>query len=215
MSETHSHNQTTAGHLVQGLRAKYYDMGNMPLGLPLVTLPHVRLISLQPGQSLLDIGCGTGEVLYRLHKKFGDAVSLYGIDPSDDMLDVARYKLQKSKNITLETGTGEELRFPSASFDWVVSSLMFHHIPLDSKRATIRESHQVLKPEGKLLISDFGKPTHFVGQILSNIWVNHAFTSENFGNVLPGLIMEEGFTDLFDSVTGGGIHHTLARKQSN
>ncbi len=212
MSETHSHNPTTAGHLVQGFRARYYDIGNLPLGLPLVTLPHVRLISLQPGQSLLDIGCGTGEVLYRVHKKFRDTVSLCGIDPSGDMLDVAQYKLQKAKNITFETGTGEQLQFPDSSFDWVVSSLTFHHIPLELKRITLRESYRVLKPGGTLLISDFGKPTHALGKLLSNIWVNHAFTSENFAGILPELILEQGFVDLSDTVTGGGIHHMLVRK---
>jgi ubiquinone/menaquinone biosynthesis C-methylase UbiE len=196
MSKTkHEIQHTTSGHLVQGLRAKYYDIGNAPLGLPLVTLPHVRLISLQPGQSLLDIGCGTGEVIYRAYRKFGEAVSLYGVDPSEDMLEVAQYKLRKAKNVILETGTGEQLRFQDASFDWIVSSLTFHHIPLDVKRATLRESYRLLKPGGKILISDFGKPTHVIGRLLSNIWVNHAYTSE-----------------FEDTVTGGGIHHTLATK---
>ena len=215
MSKTnHDMQHSTSGHLVQGLRAKYYDIGNAPLGLPLVTLPHIRLILLQPGQSLLDIGCGTGEVIYRVYRKFGETVSFYGIDPSEDMLDVARYKLRKVKNVTLETGTGEQLRFPDASFDWIVSSLTFHHIPLDIKRATLRESYRLLKPGGRLLISDFGKPTHLIGRLLSNIWINHAYTSENFSNVLPGLLNEAGFTEFKDTVTGGGIHHTLAVKPS-
>jgi len=212
-SETTDENLTTSGHIVAGLRAKYYDIGNMPLGLPLVTRPHVNLIALQPRQSLLDIGSGTGEVLYRLHRKFGDIVSLYGIDPSGDMLDVARHKLRRAGNVQMELGAGEQLRFPDASFDWVVSSLTFHHVPLDIKRATIRESHRVLKSGGWLLISDFGKPINPAAELLSNIWKNHAFTAENFRNVIPGLILEEGFTDLSVVVTGGGIHHTLARKQ--
>jgi ubiquinone/menaquinone biosynthesis C-methylase UbiE len=210
--EPSSNPKLTSGHLVQGFRAKYYDIGNLPLGLPLVTLPHIRLTSLQPGQSLLDIGCGTGEVLYRALKKFGGAVFLYGIDPSNDMLEVARYKLRKASNVILERGAGENLRFPDASFDWVVSSLTFHHLPLDLKRLTLREIYRVLKPGGALLISDFGKPTHFTGRLLSNIWVNHAFTSENFRGILPELILEQGFVDLSDSVTGGGIHHTRVSK---
>lgn len=202
----------TPGEIVEGFKAKYYDIGNTPLGLPFVTRPHVRLIALQPGQSLLDIGCGTGEVLYQLHKKFGETVSLYGIDPSSDMLDVARHKLRKVPNAQLELGIGEQLQFPENTFDWVVSSLTFHHVPLDVKRATIRESYRVLKPGGKLLISDFGKPTNFAGQAFGSWYADHAFTSDNLKDIISELIRESGFVDLSDTIVAGLIHHTLARK---
>ena len=119
MSKTHytrasSANPVTTGQIVEGFRAKYYDIGNSPLGLPFVTRPHVRLITIQPGQSILDIGCGTGEVLYQLHKRLGDAIMLHGIDPSNDMLDVARQKLRKAANAKLELGIGEQLQFSDA-----------------------------------------------------------------------------------------------------
>jgi ubiquinone/menaquinone biosynthesis C-methylase UbiE len=74
------------------------------------------------------VGCGTGEVLSQLRKKFGKAASLYGIDPSGDMLEVARHKLRKATNVQLELGIGEQLQFPEASLDWVVSSSTFHHV---------------------------------------------------------------------------------------
>ncbi len=214
MSETQHTNSSTTGHIVVGLRAKYYDIGNLPLGLPFVTLPHVRQIALQPGESLLDIGCGTGEVLYRLHRKFGESVSLHGIDPSGDMLDVARYKLRAAKNVQLEFGAGEQLQYPDASFDWIVSSLTFHHVPLDVKRLTIRESQRVLKPGGRLLISDFGVPTHFAGRMFGSLYKNHAFTSDNLKDIVRELLLEAGFTDITDSVNGGIIHHMLARKKT-
>ena len=218
MSKTHSTHTSssaapvTAGQIVEGLRAKYYDIGNTPLGLPFVTRPHVRLITLQPGESLLDVGCGTGEVLHQLHKKFGESVSLYGIDPSEDMLEVARQKLGKASNVKLELGIGEQLQFPDASFDWVVSSLTFHHVPLDVKRATIRESHRVLKPGGKFLISDFGKPTTWAGRMFGNWYADHAFTSDNLNDIITELLREAGFTDQTDTIVAGLIHHTLARK---
>ena len=217
MSKTHSTrassaNPVTTGQIVEGFRAKYYDIGNSPLGLPFVTRPHVRLITIQPGQSILDIGCGTGEVLYQLHKRLGDAITLYGIDPSNDMLEVARQKLRKAANAKLDLGIGEQLQFPDASFDWVVSSLTFHHVPLEVKRATIRESHRVLKPGGKLLISDFGKPTTWAGRAFGNWYADHAFTSDNLKDIVTELIQEAGFSDIADTIIAGLIHHTLAQK---
>jgi ubiquinone/menaquinone biosynthesis C-methylase UbiE len=211
-SNSASPTPTTSGQIVKGLRAKYYDIGNSPLGLPFVTRPHVRLITLLPGQSLLDIGCGTGEVLHQLHKKHGNTVSLHGIDPSNDMLEVARQKLRKATNAKLELGIGEQLQFPDASFDWIVSSLTFHHIPLDVKRATIRESHRVLKPGGKLLISDFGKPTTWAGKVFGGWYADHAFTTDNLNDIINQLLQEAGLTDREDTIVAGLIHHTLARK---
>jgi ubiquinone/menaquinone biosynthesis C-methylase UbiE len=212
VKETSSKTPATRGQIVEGLRAKYYDIGNTPLGLPFVTRPHVHLISLQPGQALLDVGCGTGEVLYQLHKKFGDTVSLHGIDPSGDMLAVARQKMRKAPNAVLELGIGEQLQFTEASFDWVVSSLTFHHVPLEVKRATIREGYRVLKPGGTILISDFGKPTTWAGRAFGSWYADHAFTSDNLKDIVTELILEAGFTDLADTIVAGLIHHTLGRK---
>lgn len=217
MSKTHSTrassaNPVTTGQIVEGFRAKYYDIGNSPLGLPFVTRPHVRLITIQPGQSILDIGCGTGEVLYQLHKRLGDAIMLHGIDPSNDMLDVARQKLRKAANTKLELGIGEQLQFSDASFDWVVSSLTFHHVPLEVKRATIRESYRVLKPGGRVLISDSGKPTTWAGRAFGAWYADHAFTSDNLKDIVTELIQEAGFSDIADTIVAGLIHHTLARK---
>lgn len=204
----------TSGHVLRGLKAKYYDIGNRLFGVPLVNRAHVHLISIDPGQSLLDIGCGTGEVLLQLHEEFGDGIVMYGVDPSADILEIARRKLVEAKNVNVELGTGESLRFAEDSFDWVVSSLTLHHLPLPTKRETLAEAFRVLKPGGRILFSDFGKPTHLAGQLLGAIWAGHAYTRDHLESVLGEMIREQGFSDISNSVQGGVIHHTLARKAS-
>ncbi len=177
-----------------------------------MTRAHVGRIHIRPGEYLLDIGCGTGEVLYQLHRSLGDDVSLCGVDPSGDILDVARQKLRNAPSAWVEKGTAESLHFSEASFDWVVSSLTFHHLPMDTKRASLAEAYRVLKPGGKLLLSDFGKPRNFAGRLFGALWTWHAFTEENLKHGLEGFILDEGFCDLTVCVQAGVIHHTLACK---
>jgi ubiquinone/menaquinone biosynthesis C-methylase UbiE len=52
-------------------------------------------------------------------------------------------------SIRLDQGFGYDLPYPEASFDRVLSSLMFHHIPRDEKENTLREVRRVLKPGGE------------------------------------------------------------------
>lgn len=202
----------TRGHVLEGVRAKYYDIGNSLFGVPLVTRSHVDRIEIRPGECLLDIGCGTGEVLTQLHRRLGDRVTLCGIDPSVDILEVARQKLHNATSAWVECGSGESLEFDEESFDWVVSSLTFHHLPMDVKRATLAEAFRVLKPGGKLLITDFGKPTGVVGRLFGKLWSWHAYTDENLRVGMRDLILAEGFCDLSVSVQAGIMHHTLAYK---
>ena len=204
-----------SGHSLNGWRARYYDFGNSLFGVSLVTRRHLQLISMSPGQSLLDVGCGTGEVIHRLHRKFGGTVRLCGIDPSEDILEVARRKLRDAGNITLGVGKSEQLSFPDEHFDWVVSSLTFHHLPRHLRRRSLTEIHRVLKPGGSLLVTDFGVPVNVMGRMFGKIWAGHSFTSDNLADGLEDLILAQGFTDLNVSVQAGAMYHTLVRKATN
>src|SRR6266850_5099130 len=76
-------------------------------------------------ERLLDIGCGTGELLARLAAKY-PAARLAGLDPVPEMLAVARSKL--SENVDLRVGWANELPWPDAAFDLVVSCNVFHYV---------------------------------------------------------------------------------------
>ena len=131
----------------------------------------VKQALIHPGNSVLDVGCGTGEVtlLAKTHAKHG---SVYGIDPAPEMIAVARKKAARKRlDIDFRAGVIEALLFPDASLDVVTSSLMMHHLPENLKVHGLAEIYRVLKPGGRLLIADFLRPT---GSFLNHLYI--AFT---------------------------------------
>jgi ubiquinone/menaquinone biosynthesis C-methylase UbiE len=136
----------------------------------------VDLALIKPGDSVLDVGCGTGEVTLaaKARAKHG---SVCGIDPAPEMIAVARNKAALKKlDIDFRVGVIESLPFPDSSVDVVTSSLMMHHLPEDLKVRGLAEIYRVLrspdpasgKPGGRLLIADFMRPT---GSFLNHLFI--------------------------------------------
>jgi ubiquinone/menaquinone biosynthesis C-methylase UbiE len=107
-------------------------------------------LPLRPADRLLDVGCGTGALLAELSRIHPPNL-LAGVDPSPEMLAVARRKLPEP--VELLEGWAEELPFPDERFDVVVSCNVFHYIrhPL----AALKETRRVLRSGGRLVITDW------------------------------------------------------------
>lgn len=110
----------------------------------------VEAVRLLPGQSLLDVGCGRGELLAALASRFPGAGRLVGMDPSLAMLAQAKRGLRGSIEWVL--GEIEALPFEDASFDWVVCDCSFNHAA-DPGRAAA-ELFRVLKPGGRAMLAE-------------------------------------------------------------
>ena len=112
--------------------------------------------SLQPGWDVLDLGSGTG-TLALWAKQAQPAARIVGLDGDPQILEIARRKARKRRcEIEFREGLSYRLPFEDNSFDCVLSSLFFHHLVPDDKRATLVEVRRVLRPGGELHIADWG-----------------------------------------------------------
>jgi ubiquinone/menaquinone biosynthesis C-methylase UbiE len=118
----------------------------------------IELAGLEPGESVLDIGCGTGTLAIAATRHVGPTGSIYGIDASPEMIARATRKAGKAgAPAVFQLAAAEQLPFPEARFDVVLSTLMFHHLPRNTRKQCAIEIRRVLKRPGRVLVVDFGK----------------------------------------------------------
>jgi ubiquinone/menaquinone biosynthesis C-methylase UbiE len=118
------------------------------------------LARVAPGESVLDVGCGTGTLALAAKRRVGDSGSVDGIDASVEMIERARKKAKRAKSgAVFRTALAESLPFETSRFDVVLSTVMLHHLPRDVRARAMQEMRRVLKPGGRVLIVDFGKRT--------------------------------------------------------
>lgn len=106
------------------------------------------------GETVLDLGSGAGLDLILAAEKTGPSGKVIGIDVSEDMITLAKRNCERHglPNIELYQGVIEHLPFPDQSMDWVISNCVIN-LSAD-KAAVFSEINRVLKPGGKLVISD-------------------------------------------------------------
>jgi ubiquinone/menaquinone biosynthesis C-methylase UbiE len=122
------------------------------------------LAQLQPGDQVLDVGCGTGTLAIDVQRRVGSAGRVVGIDPGTEQIARARAKAARHHvPIEFQIGVIEQLAFPDQTFDVVLSTLMMHHLPASLKAQGLAEIARVLKPGGRLIIADFTRKQERTG----------------------------------------------------
>jgi ubiquinone/menaquinone biosynthesis C-methylase UbiE len=157
----------------------------------------VSLLDLDGSHRVLDLGCGTGVLTRMIANRLDTAAggAAVGIDAAAGMIAVARKK-RAAVNCIFQTMAAENLSFEDGAFDAVVSSLFFHHVPLDLKAKALSEAWRVLRPGGQLVIADMHVPGTWMGALVSHVsrwFFMQPQIGENIRGVLPGLIEAAGF----------------------
>ncbi len=121
----------------------------------------------EPGWRVLDIGCGTGALAVLLARRGAQVV---GVDIAPSMLAIAARRVREAgleRRVELrELGAAElDSAFPDESFDCITSSLMFSELSPDEMDYTLRQCHRLLRPGGRLVITDEVLPDSPLGRL--------------------------------------------------
>jgi ubiquinone/menaquinone biosynthesis C-methylase UbiE len=116
----------------------------------------LQLARIANGETVLDVGCGTGALAIATKRRVGPAGAVYGVDASPEMLVRAEKKARKAGiEVFFKNGLAESLPFPDAQFNVVLSTVMLHHLPQKARLQCAKEIRRVLKPDGRVLAVDF------------------------------------------------------------
>lgn len=180
--------------------AKIYDLVNffiflMFKGTKRLHRDIIFMAGVMDGDRILDIGCGTGEFLFEIAKRY-NTIKAYGIDASEEMISIARKKATSKGYCTLnfEFVQAERLPYKSEMFDCAFNVFLLHHLPMESKLQCLREVYRVLKPGKPFLLVDVDKPTNLLGRIIGMTRWNIREIRENMEQPLTVLLKKTGFS---------------------
>jgi ubiquinone/menaquinone biosynthesis C-methylase UbiE len=106
------------------------------------------------GSAVLDVATGTGQQAFAFAKR---GCTVTAVDLTDSMLEIA-VKHNKYDSVRFETADATHLRFNKNSFDVTCVSFALHDMPLTIRRQVLKEMVRVTRPDGTILIVDYGLP---------------------------------------------------------
>ena len=159
----------------------------------------VKLCDLKETQKVLDLCCGTGQMINYLCKSVGKNTTVIGLDLTEEMIKVGYKKLGKSLgdyNFKLVKGNALELPFEDNTFDCITIAFGLRNIS-DKKRA-LSEMYRVLKPSGKAACLELSKPQVPIIKNMYNMYFNHVLPFVGY----LGTRDKKAYKYLRDSVNG-------------
>lgn len=155
----------------------------------------VNLAQVKPGDSVLEVGCGTGTLTLAAKRQAGPEGKAFGIDIIPGMIELSQRKaVQANEDITFQLGSIDDIPFSKNKFDVVMCSFMIFHMSEKTRRKGIEEIHRVLKPQGQLLVLDLALPTRPVQRAIAQMFFG-GMLQHDLRELLP-LMEGSGFSDV-------------------
>ncbi len=157
----------------------------------------ITLAELQPGQRVLDLGSGGGLDCFLAAQKVGAEGKVIGVDMTPSMIAKAKRNLEKMDlgNIEFRLGRIEAIPADSASIDVIISNCVINLSP--DKQAVLNEAFRVLKPGGRLALSDIVTHGRFSAEDRANMaaWTDCISGAEEVGDYVA-VLKKAGFANI-------------------
>ena len=179
--------------------AKSYDDDRRLVGGDQALTARISLVAdaLSGVSAILDLGCGTGDLLYTLSILLGEEASCVGVDLSQDMLAVARQKVDACpRTSVIQTDVTQPLPFADDSFDLIACLNLLHEV--SAPTIVLEEVRRILKPGGSFR----GVTACYAGDNAAEM-VHQAIARRHTWYVLPA----DEMLSLFQRVFPTGIGH--------
>lgn len=187
----------TRGRTIRFL-ARFYDAASWLMSFgrgAAMNRDIVEMAGIQPGERVLDAGCGTGAQTFPAAER-ACVADVTGIDASPEMIEIARRKARKKGlDVDFRVAAAEDLPFGDGEFDVVLSGFMLHHLPDDVMRKVFTEVRRVLRPGARFLAVDMSSRGSLVGHIIR--LCGHAHSAEGVEH-MKQILEEVGFREVAD-----------------
>jgi L-amino acid N-acyltransferase YncA/2-polyprenyl-3-methyl-5-hydroxy-6-metoxy-1,4-benzoquinol methylase len=169
----------------------------------------VAVVDLRSGETVLDLGSGGGIDVLISARRVGPSGHVYGLDATPEMVDLARRNAREAgaDNVEFLLGTIEDIPLDDASVDVIVSNCVI--VLSRNKRAVFSEIARVLRPGGRIGISDIIRHGHDVDACVVDCAAD-AITADEYTSALR----QAGLTEITIQPTdpiGGGLHNAIIR----
>jgi ubiquinone/menaquinone biosynthesis C-methylase UbiE len=155
----------------------------------------VNLAGVKPGDSVLEVGCGTGTLTLAAKRKAGASGKVFGIDLIPGMVELSQRKAaQANEEITFQSGSIDNIPFSENQFNVVMCSFMIFHMSEGVRRKGFAEIHRVLTPGGRLFIVDSALPTQPLPRAIVKMLMGTT-PQHNLEELIP-VLKDSGFSEI-------------------